>query len=119
MAYLTEGTVRSAAKADVEVATLQKSFTQVLTESIKKNRSADSYDVFLSHSIKDAEIVLGAKRIIEKSGRTVYVDWIVDSSLDRSKVTGNTAEKLRSRMRQCRSLIYLYSAQSQHSRWMP
>ena len=36
------------------------------------------FDVFLSHSFKDATVILGIKRILEKQNLTVYVDWIDD-----------------------------------------
>ena len=35
-----------------------------------------SYDVFLSHSYDDRQIILGAKRFIEAKGYSVFVDWI-------------------------------------------
>lgn len=79
----------------------------------------ERFDVFVSHSIKDAEIVLGAKSILERSGLSVYVDWIVDPHLDRTRVSGTTAKRLRERMRQCCSLMYLHSRYSTVSRWMP
>ena len=79
----------------------------------------ESFDIFLSHSTKDAEIILGLKRILEETGKTVYVDWIDDTNLERDRVSGETAEALRGRMRQCSSLLYVYSQSSQKSRWMP
>lgn len=79
----------------------------------------DSFDIFLSHSIKDGSLVLGVKRLLEDAGKSIYVDWISDPALDRAGVSGATAETLRKRMRQCTSLLYVYSANSQKSRWMP
>ncbi|MBX5164523.1 MULTISPECIES: toll/interleukin-1 receptor domain-containing protein [unclassified Rhizobium] len=79
----------------------------------------DSFDIFLSHSIKDAGLILGLKRLLEDTGKTVYIDWIDDPDLDREHVSGETAEKLRRRMDQCSTLIYVYSQSSQRSRWMP
>ncbi|MGN7805775.1 toll/interleukin-1 receptor domain-containing protein [Ensifer sp. 22521] len=79
----------------------------------------DSFDIFLSHSIDDAGIILGLKRILEEAGKSVYIDWVDDSDLDRERVSGKTAEKLRTRMNQCSTLIYAYSQSSQQSRWMP
>ncbi len=58
----------------------------------------DSFDVFLSHSSKDAEVILGIKLLLEGQGLSVYVDWIVDTQLDRTKVNAETAETLRDRM---------------------
>jgi hypothetical protein len=78
-----------------------------------------SFDVFLCHSIRDAELVQGAKRILEEQQLDVYVDWIVDPQMDRSAVTAETAAVLRGRMNRSRSLLYLFSNNSKRSRWMP
>ncbi|WP_228136599.1 hypothetical protein [Acinetobacter pittii] len=49
----------------------------------------------------------------------VYVDWIDDRHLDRSKVTSKTADTLRVRMRQSKSLLYIATDNSSQSKWMP
>jgi hypothetical protein len=67
---------------------------------------SDRFDVFLSHSYTDSTTILGVFDLLEAQGLSVYVDWIVDNQLDRTKVSRQTADKLRQRMRQCRSLIY-------------
>lgn len=77
------------------------------------------YDIFLSHSSKDAELVEGLKLKLEDLGLSVYVDWIEDPQLDREKVTLETAVTLQKRMRQSKSLIYAYSENGAQSRWMP
>lgn len=69
----------------------------------------DRFDIFLSHSVRDASLVMGVKRILEEAGKTVYVDWISDPNLDRNAVTGATAERLRHRMRKCDACFYLFS----------
>jgi hypothetical protein len=78
------------------------------------------FDIFMSHSYEDAEIIAGAKLIIEQnSGLTVYVDWIEDAQADRSRVTAGTADMLRQRMNHCRFLLYATSRSSPNSKWMP
>lgn len=79
----------------------------------------DRYDIFLSHAMRDAGLVLGVKNVLEAAGKTVYVDWIDDPKLDRNAVTGETAETLRRRMRKSDALFYLHSRHSFASRWMP
>jgi hypothetical protein len=101
----------------VESSRLNKSVTAALNEATRTSLS--SFDVFLSHSRLDAEIVLGVKRKIEQTGKTVYVDWIDDPQLDRSRVTPATAQQLRIRMKQCRALFYAHSNNATKSRWMP
>lgn len=117
MPLVTESQVRSAAGR--ARTTLNESSTVVLKKSMASVSSTSRFDIFLSHSINDAEIVLGAKRLLEEAGKTVYVDWIEDPNLDRSNVTPATARLLRTRMKQSDALFYLHSAQSQNSKWMP
>lgn len=78
-----------------------------------------SYDIFLSHSSDDAREVAGLKLILEDYGYSVYVDWIEDPQLDRSNVSKKTAETLRYRMKQSKSLIYAFSENASSSTWMP
>ena len=96
----------TASAARSELSTLSKSAT-------------GSFDVFLSHSYLDAVAVLGLKRLLEDEGLTVYVDWIEDKDLDRSRVSASTAARLRNRARSCTSLVYATSRNASKSRWMP
>jgi hypothetical protein len=112
---LTEAEVRKAARRTTD--SLRKSATTILKEEASTLR--DRFDIFLSHSIWDADIVFGVARILEATGKTVYVDWIVDPELDRNSVRPATAQPLRERMNQSDAMFYLHSAQSSSSRWMP
>jgi hypothetical protein len=78
-----------------------------------------TFDVFVSHSSKDADLIWGVKLRLELDGLQVYVDWIVDPQLDRTRVSKATAAILRQRMKQCRFLVYVATAASRDSRWMP
>lgn len=77
------------------------------------------FDVFLSHSKADEQLILGARSLLEDQGFSVYVDWVEDPHLDRSKVSVETAEILKQRMNQCGMLIYAHSVNSAASTWMP
>ena len=78
------------------------------------------YDIFLSHSYKDRLAVAGlAKHLEQQYGYEVYVDWIEDSSLNHSQVSRATAKVIKNRMKQCRSLFYVTSANASSSKWMP
>jgi hypothetical protein len=77
-------------------------------------------DIFLSHSFRDAELVLGLRqKLKEDYGYSVYVDWLEDPQLDRTHVTSETATTLRSRMDECRSLCYAVTPSAPLSKWMP
>lgn len=118
MAFLTESELKS--RASITKSKLFKSANQILNESFKNFSTVKSYDVFLSHSFNDADLILGLKEYLESElNLSVYVDWIEDMQLDRSSVNRETADLLRTRMRTCKSLIYAVSDNSNKSRWMP
>lgn len=83
------------------------------------NTTRNSFDIFLSHSKMDDRYVLGAKQILEEKGYSVYVDWIDDRQIDRSKVNKLTADYLRNRMRQCALMFYLHTQNASLSKWCP
>ncbi|WP_296555399.1 hypothetical protein [Pigmentiphaga sp.] len=93
---------------------------EIILDSVRaKTRDSETFAIFLSHSIADAELVFGVKQLLEQLGATVYVDWSHDRQLDRSKVNADTAALLRQRMRQSKSLIYLATDAATTSKWMP
>jgi hypothetical protein len=114
MDFFTSKYARSVGKAE--------SYSQsarVLKEEAAQYNKSGTYDVFLSHAFSDADLVLGAKKILEERGFTVYVDWIEDSDIDRSKVTKEIAEQIRQRMKSCKRLVYATSENASKSKWMP
>ncbi|PAJ85272.1 toll/interleukin-1 receptor domain-containing protein [Burkholderia ubonensis] len=120
MAYFTKAEARAAAAQAHSVRRRAgKSFDTILREEARLRAVAPAFDVFLSHSINDAELVLGVKALLEIQSLRVYVDWAEDPCLDRGRVTKETAAFLRQRMRQSKSLIFLASENSTASKWMP
>lgn len=95
----------------------------ILSKSINEQKlfsaHEKTYDIFLSHSSSDAEVVAGLKFEIEDLGLSVYVDWIEDPLLNRKNVTKDTALILKERMKSCKSLIYAFSENASTSKWMP
>ncbi len=86
---------------------------------IDSRRALTGFDVFLSHSSRDAQLIYGLRALLISQGLTVYVDSITDPQLDRSRVSPSTAALLRERMRASKSLIYATSRAASKSRWMP
>lgn len=114
MSFLTEERARAASpfrgrRVLIEAELRKSAATAATTE----------FDIFLSHSRLDAEIIAGVKSLLEARRLTVYVDWIEDPQLDRTHVTPKTAELLRIRMRHCKSLVFATSESSPDSKWMP
>ncbi|MBW0298733.1 toll-Interleukin receptor [Shewanella xiamenensis] len=119
MPYYTKQQARAAAQQSVRRSATAFNSNQRLTEVLKSVSSQQKFDVFLSHSIDDAELVLGVKEMLEQEGLKVYVDWDTDRHLSRNKVNKETAELLRVRMKQSNSLIYIATDNSPNSKWMP
>lgn len=119
MALFTESSLRQRAQAEVRRTGSTKKAEQLIVEAASTYSTLKTYDIFLSHSVRDAELILGIKGILEDLGYTVYVDWIEDPQLDRSRVTPATADRLRQRMNSSKSLFYVTTANSDASRWMP
>lgn len=99
-------------------ATLIKENNQrIINES--KDTDKDVYDIFLSHSSRDADIILGVLDSLNDLGYSVYIDWIDDPQLNRSNITKGTANTLRVRMNQSKSLLYATTQHASTSKWMP
>jgi hypothetical protein len=119
MALFTEANVRQRGRVEVAKRGHIKKADQIILDSVLAHTGVKTYDIFLSHSVRDAELILGMKGTFEDLGYSVYVDWIEDPSLDRSNVSAATAQKLRSRMQSSRSLFYVTTSNATTSRWMP
>ncbi len=118
MAYLS--------KSDLNRVVGQKYTSAPFSEAMRiaatkeKINKYTTYDIFLSHSILDRETILQINYLLEEElGLSVFVDWIEMPELDRTKVTPETADQLRTVMGRCGSLIYAISANSSTSKWMP
>jgi len=109
----------SEARSRAQQSMLYKSASSIIAESMMKQLSQQNYDVFLSHSFADRELVIGLKGLLEDHKYTVYVDWFEDPSLDRSNITAETIKLLRGRMNFCKCLFYSVTPNSEHSNWMP
>lgn len=116
MAFFTKQEARNYAKKHL---VSNESYSAILDSIHESCQQHDNFDVFLSHSVKDEELVLGVVKILQEMGQKVYVDWIVDKNLSRDNVTPATANTLRSRMSQSSRLLYLATSNATSSKWMP
>lgn len=91
----------------------------LLTESRVNFSDGKNYDIFLSHSYLDKELVLGIKIELESFGFSVYVDWEEDPQLNRSNVTPENVSWIKKRMKSSSCLIYTVTDNSSTSKWMP
>lgn len=115
-------------KSELENRIITKSVYGIESSALRESKiknfcvhdSAIIYDVFLSHSYKDRNVVLElADELSEKYKLKVYIDWIEDSELDRTHVNAKTAQTIKERMQNCKCLLYATSENSSSSKWMP
>lgn len=121
MALFVESEIRNRAQIELrKPAYSAKSADRVLLEVSRSYPPLGRpYDIFLSHSYKDAQLIVGMKATLEDLFFTVYVDWIDDPQLDRSQVTVATADKIRERLLASNTLLYVTSQNAEASKWMP
>lgn len=85
-------------------------FSKSLRESLTQH-----YDVFLSHSARDKDVVLAILEIIQNKGYSAYVDWIDDSETDRNAI----ATKIKTAINKSARLLYIHTHNSINSKWTP
>src|SRR5205807_856327 len=91
MALLTRQTLRGRASTR----TFGRSASSVLAgEAREVAKAKKEFDVFLSHSYVDAAAILGLKITLERSGLSVYLDWVEDPQLDRGNADRVAAPQL-------------------------
>ncbi|MBX5164524.1 MULTISPECIES: hypothetical protein [unclassified Rhizobium] len=78
----------------------------------------EHYDIFLSQTIRDAEIVLGVYSVLTNMGHAVFCDWLEAPSPSRDEVTPANAEFIRDTMRISDALLFLDTQNADQSLWM-
>lgn len=78
------------------------------------------YDLFLSHSSFDSELLLSLKSVLNRCNINVYVDWVSDrNALKRELTNANTAKTIIERLKSSKALLYIHTQASQNSKWTP
>lgn len=71
------------------------------------------YNIFMSHSLLDAQMILQIKSKLNKIGKTVYIDWVNDNvMLDRRNQNEDTWNVLEKRMQQSKQMVYVLTEHS-------
>lgn len=114
MAYLREGEIR--ARARRRAGQLGVSVAEALNRAARQRLAR--FDIFLSQTIHDAEIVLGVYDLLTSAGYTVFCDWIDAPERDRSEVTPANAAFIRATMSISDTLLFLDTNEAAQSLWM-
>ena len=92
---------------------------QILNENQNLFSKSKNYDLFISHSSMDNDLVYTLIGLFNKAKYSVYVDYVEDPQLNRSNVNRITAETLRNRMKACNGLAYISTTNIVTSKWCP
>lgn len=114
MAFLRQAEIR--ARALRRAGALGISVEEALGSAARQRMSR--YDIFLSQTIRDAEIVLGVYDLLTSAGYSVFCDWIEAPDTDRSKVTPANAALIRATMGVSDTLLFLDTKGADQSLWM-
>ncbi|NLR39177.1 toll-Interleukin receptor [Novosphingobium sp. ERW19] len=114
MAFLRQAEIR--ARALRRAGALGISVEEALSSAARQRMSR--YDIFLSQTIRDAEIVLGVYDLLTSAGYSVFCDWIEAPDTDRSKVTPANAALIRATMGVSDTLLFLDTKGADQSLWM-
>ena len=85
--------------------------------TIAKRASYQPFDVFLSHSSKDKNILPSVINFLSRYGVNVYIDK-ADEELPQI-TSPETGEILKNRIQEARKFIVLISENSRYSKWIP
>lgn len=86
-----------------------------LVEKIEKNtiQNKKSFDIFISHSYKDSDLVTKLKDILNAHDISVYCDWSNDNDfLKRSSISEYTEIVLKKRIEQSNTFLFLQTDNS-------
>lgn len=114
MRYLRQGEIRARGRQRANA--LGVSASEALIQAVRQR--LPHYDIFLSQTIRDAEIVLGVFDLLTSSGYKVFCDWIDEPQVDRNQVTPANAAFIRATMRVCDTLLFLDTSGADQSLWM-
>lgn len=106
-------------KVELRNISQRKILSAGLDRILNESELNEQFDIFLSHSYVDSRLVSALYTDLTEKGFNVYVDWLIDSSLDRSVVTKETAEVIRTRLNNSKSLVIAVSENSKISKWIP
>ncbi|MEO1137833.1 MAG: toll-Interleukin receptor [Pseudomonadota bacterium] len=114
MALLRQTAIR--ARAQKRAKSEGVSVDEALRSASQRRNSR--YDIFLSQTIHDAEIVLGVYDYLTSKGFVVFCDWIDEPNADRNEVTPANAPFIRETMEKCDTLLFLDTESADQSLWM-
>lgn len=114
MEIITKSQLREARSSFVEKHS-HTEFRNAVNESRVSSQKAGQITIFLSHKHADREYLEDAIALLKNQGVLTYVDWM-DEQMP-AKTSGETATRLKKKIRECRKFILLATEDAIGSRW--
>ncbi len=89
----------------------------IQTKGTAYNSNEAEVTMFLSHSHKDRDLIQPTLAFLRSHGVKIYVDWMDEGMPD--VVSGETAKKLKERIKEQKKFVVLVTENSKDSRWVP
>lgn len=100
-----------------KIETPDELISHIYNSQLEQNKR---YDLFLSHSSLDTEVLLELKTTLNTADINVFIDWVSDrSSLKRELTNVNTANVIVERLKNSSALMYIHTIASLNSKWAP
>ena len=114
MAFITRLQIQDY-KRGISIA--NENVASVQAKSAAINAANAQTTIFLSHSSKDRDLIEPAIAFLRSHGVSVYVDWMDEGMPD--TVSGETAKRIKEKIREQKKFMVMVTENSKDSRWVP
>lgn len=114
MAFITRAQIQGYQRG---ISIANESVGAIQAKAVALNASSAEVTIFMSHSHKDKDLIQPAIAFLRSHGVSVYVDWMDEGMPD--VVSGETAKKIKEKIRQQKKFLVMVTENSKDSRWVP
>lgn len=117
MTYYTIADAREAFRRQQSRNAPGESAIRMLQNHGKAVSEFQRWDILLCHSLKDVELLVGVKTLLEDQGFSVGLNWTIDEPIVRGDVSPEMAARIRRRMRMAEAMLYITDDHYPHAKW--
>lgn len=114
MAFITRSQIQAYERG---ISVANESVASMQAKAVSLNSASAQVTIFLSHSSKDRELLKPTISFLRSHGVSVYVDWMDEGMPD--VVSGETAKRIKAKIRDQKKFMVIVTENSKDSRWIP
>jgi hypothetical protein len=114
MAFITRSQIQAYERG---FSITNESVASVQAKAAATDAASAQTTIFLSHSSKDRDLIKPAIAFLRSYGVIVYVDWMDEGMPD--VISGETAKRIKGKIREQKKFMVLVTENSKDSRWVP